>query len=392
VGCQVTHFGDDVALGARSTIEHLLLTAAPVTTSITKPYSPGDGGCYEGGSTTEVTELLVDYTTFASLPRRLNEVFLKVNGNFMWLQKAALCGFQFGSLLNKSGNQVHASMKRKNIWCAVGAGIILLAGRSATIIVAENANPRSGPDGMVWERHGDWHLNGSSDTLRLGEAVPPGGLMTAGALGSTHSLIILLPDGQRLLCECYEAKTCAQGFRVPPITPQPTPAIWDMFVAVRNVLLLRPAAAETVFPQPTGRAEMAGNFEMVAAIGPQGEISIAPALRVLPAGQYSLSVMKEAQPPEPSTTPAVQPLAWNPVQARAQVQAGGIGLYHIRVSDQAYVPRIEIEVLATSPASYPSEFAKLKQTRETIQNWSRIQQGWPLHPFLRVYLESRSAQ
>ena len=32
--------------------------------------------------------------------------------------------------------------------------------------------------GMVWEKHGDWHLNGSSTELRLGEAIPPGGLVT----------------------------------------------------------------------------------------------------------------------------------------------------------------------------------------------------------------------
>jgi hypothetical protein len=240
---------------------------------------------------------------------------------------------------------------------------------------------------MVWESHGEWHLNGSSNVLRLGEAVPAGGLITAGAKGSTHSMIILLPDGQSLLCECFEAKTCSQGFRVPAITPPPKPVVWDMFVAVRNVLLLRPAGAEKAFPIPLGRAEMAGHFEMVAPVTLQGEISISPALRVLPPGQYSLSVMKEGQQP---AAPAVQPLDWNSARRVAPVRVGGVGLYRIRVSDQSYTPRIEIEVLAASPASYPAEAAGLKQTRETILNWSHSQQGWPLHPFLRVYLESRA--
>jgi hypothetical protein len=203
-------------------------------------------------------------------------------------------------------------------------------------------------------------------------------------------MIILLPDGQRLLCECFEAKICAQGFRVPAITPAPKPPVWDMFVAIRNVLLLRPVAAETAFPIPVGRAEMAGNFEMVAPVSPQGEISISPALRVLPTGQYSLSVMKEGQPPAASTTPAVQPLDWHSGRPLAQVRVGGVGLYHIRVTDPSYVPRIEIEVLATSPASSLAEATALKQTRETILDWSHTHDGWPLHPFLRVYLESRS--
>jgi hypothetical protein len=258
------------------------------------------------------------------------------------------------------------------------------------MVVAENASPGSDPTGMVWERHGDWHLNGSSDTLRLGEAVPPGGLITAGAEGSNHSMIVLLPDGQRLLCECFEAKACSQGFRVPAITPPPKPVVWDMFVAVRNVLLLRPKAAETAFPIPVGPAGMAGHFELIAPVTPQGEISISPALRVLPPGRYSLGVMKEGQQPAASTTPAVQPLDWNSAHALAQVRVGGIGLYHIRVSDQVYTPRIEIEVLATSPASYPAEAAGLKQTRETNLNWSHTQESWAVHPFLRVYLESRA--
>jgi hypothetical protein len=242
---------------------------------------------------------------------------------------------------------------------------------------------------MVWERHGDWHLNGSSETLRLGEAIPPGGLITAAVEGLTHSIIILLPDGQRLLCECFEAKTCAQGFRVPAITPPPKPLVWDMFVAVRNVLLLRPIGAETAFPIPVGRAEMAGNFEMVAPLSPQGEISITPALRVLPPGQYSLNVTKDGKPAAAST---VQALDWRAGQPVAQVRVGEAGLYRIRVSDQAYIPRIEIEVLAASPTAYPAEAAGLKQTRETVLNWNHIRDGWPLHPFLRVYLESRSVQ
>jgi hypothetical protein len=244
----------------------------------------------------------------------------------------------------------------------------------------------SGASGMVWEKHGDWHLNGSSNALRLGEAIPPGGLITAGAEGPPHSIVILLPDGQRMLCECYEANTCSQGFRVPAITPQPSPPVWDMFVAVRNVLLLRPATAETAFPTATGRAEMAPNFELIAAVSPQGEISIAPALRALPSGQYSLTVTKDGQTAA-AARPSVQPLDWSTVQKVAQVRVGGSGLYRIRVSDQLHVPRIEVEVLATSPASLAAETAGLKQARATLLQWSH--NGWPVHAFLRVYLESR---
>jgi hypothetical protein len=285
-------------------------------------------------------------------------------------------------------------MMRLTLLFALGANILLgvfLARGTVTTFAAGSPPPGTEFSGMVWENHGDWHLNGSSDSLRLGEAISSGGLVTAGAKASVHSITILLPDGQRMLCECYEAKTCAQGFRVPAITPPPSPAVWDMFVGVRNVLLLRPPTAETAFPITAGRAAMAGNFELVAPISPQGEVSITPALRVLPAGQYSLSATRDGQQATDASRPVIQPLDWKPGQT-APVRVGHTGLYRIRVSDQAFVPRIEIELLAVTPDSVAAESAALKQVRETILNWSRTHPGWALHPFLRVYLESRSTR
>jgi hypothetical protein len=263
---------------------------------------------------------------------------------------------------------------------------VLLVALIAEVLCSVAVAAGSGATGMVWEKHGDWHLNGSPNALRLGEAIPPGGLVTADVEGAVHSIVILLPDGQRMLCECYEARTCSQGFRVPAITPQPPPAVWEMFVAVRNVLLLRPATAETAFPTLAGRESMAVNSEMVAAVIPQGEISIAPALRALPSGQYTLRVSQDGQSTVP-TAPAVQTLDWSAAQKVAQVRVGGPGLYRIRLSDQAYVQRFDIEVLATSPASLAAETAGLKMVRETTLKWTH--EGWPLHDFLRVYLESR---
>ncbi len=263
-------------------------------------------------------------------------------------------------------------------------GAVLGYGPSRATL-AENGTPDPGFSGMVWERHGDWHLNGSSAMLRLGEAIPPGGLLTAGAGTGAHSIVILLPDGQRMLCECYEARMCSQGFRVPAITQRPDPVVWSMFVAARNVLLLRSATAEVAYPMTVGRAAMAANVEMVAAVTAQGEISIAPALRVLPSGQYSLTVTNSGQPA------AAQSLNWSAGQKLAQVRVGAPGLYWIRVSDQTNVPRIEVEVLAIAPDSLATETARLKQLRETIMQWNHIHGGWDLHTFLRVYLESRTA-
>jgi hypothetical protein len=274
-------------------------------------------------------------------------------------------------------------VRRASFLLAILSALLLNGPSIATL--AENRTPDSGFSGMVWERHGDWHLNGSSAMLRLGEAIPPGGLLTAGAGTGAHSIVVLLPDGQRMLCECYDAQSCSQGFRVPAITPQPDPVVWSMFVAVRNVLLLRSATAEVAYPMAAGRAAMAANVEMVAAVTPHGEISIAPALRVLPSGQYALIITNSGQPA------ALPTLNWTAGQKLAQVRVGAPGLYRIRVSDQTNVPRIEVEVLATPPDSLAAETVRLKQLRETIMQWNHAHGGWDLHTFLRVYLESRTA-
>jgi hypothetical protein len=279
-------------------------------------------------------------------------------------------------------------MRLRALLCAFVSvvGCYALAVRQPSMEVAAGGEA---PSGMVWERHGEWHLNGSAAELRLGEAIPSGGLLTAGTQSAPHSMTILLPDGQRLLCECYEAKACSRGFRIPAITPRPSAAVWDMFVQVRNVLLLRPASAETPFPTLTGRAAMAGNVEMVAAINPAGEVSIAPALRVLPSGQYSLNVQKDGSQTDASARPITQPLMWAAGQKTAAVRVGEPGLYRIRVLDQTYVPRMEIEVLTTSAASSAIEAAGLKAARETILGWNQTHGGWSLHDFLRVYLQAR---
>jgi hypothetical protein len=240
--------------------------------------------------------------------------------------------------------------------------------------------------GMVWEKHGDWHVNGGLAAVRLGESVAPGALLTAGSGSQSHSIVILLPDGQHLLCECYEAKTCSQGFRVPAITPRPNPVAWNMFVGVRNVLLLRPPTADSAYPRLSGREAMAGNYEIVAAIDSHGNISIASALRTLPSGHYALNITRDDQQ---NTRQVEEPLDWAPQERVALLAVNGIGLYRVRVSDPSRRLRIAIEVLATPPTSFIAESAGLIQVRKTVLEWSRFQPGWALHDFLRAYLESR---
>jgi hypothetical protein len=255
-------------------------------------------------------------------------------------------------------------------------------------IVPSRAQTVGAPySGMVWSRHGGWFINGSSSELRIGEAVAPGSLITGDAREAAHSLVILMPDGQHLLCECFNGKTCSQGFRIPAITPIPAPAVWKIFVDVRNTLLLRLPTAEAAFPLVTGKEALAGNLELVAAVTPTDEISLSSALRKLPFDHYTLSVSKDDGVETPATTQTLDWLASRPV---APVRVEGVGAYRIRIFDQTKTLRIEIELLATPATALDTEVAGLAMVRKTILQWSTVHPGWSLHDFLRVYLQSRA--
>lgn len=274
----------------------------------------------------------------------------------------------------------------------VGGAVLGLA---ASLLVAAPSRVTAGSQqkpefaGIVWERRGDWHLNGRGPRLRLGDAVPPGSLLTAAGSKAGQSTLILLPDGQRLLCECYDAKACSQGFRIPAIVSAPSPAVWQMFVGVQKVLLALPAADDAAFATPAGHEALAAHLEIVSPVTPQGEISIASALRVLPTGRYALALTSDGGHGSGVIDLGKQPLDWAAADGTARVRVPGPGVYRIRVSDVRLEPRIEIEVLATMPGSFAEESAGLKHARETIQEWSHTHEGWPLHDFLRAYLQSR---
>jgi hypothetical protein len=273
---------------------------------------------------------------------------------------------------------------------ALAAGALLIAAPLRMIAGSRQKLPPAHA-GVVWERRGDWHLNGSGTRLRLGDAVPPGSLLTAAGSKAAQSTVILLPDGQRLLCECYDAKACSQGFRIPAIVSSPSPAVWEMFAGVQKVLLARPAADDAAFAPPAGHEALAAHVEIVSAVSPQGETSIASALRVLPAGRYALALTSDGGRGSGVTDLGKQPLDWAAPHGVAQVRVPGPGVYRIHVSDATLEPRIDIEVLATMPSFLASETAGLKQARETILEWSHAHEGWPLHDFLRAYLQSRGS-
>jgi hypothetical protein len=89
--------------------------------------------------------------------------------------------------------------------------------------------------GIAWEVHGHWRLNQTQNFLLRGDPVSQGVLLTADT-STSASLVILMPDGQRLIFDCYNSHTCAQGFRVPALMKKPDSDAIELFEAVRRAM------------------------------------------------------------------------------------------------------------------------------------------------------------
>jgi hypothetical protein len=97
--------------------------------------------------------------------------------------------------------------------------------------------------GLAWQVRGTWQLAGAGRPLRAGDAVPPASLLQPDDTAGDHSITILLPDGQRVLYECFTVADCARGFRVPSLIRKPDAFAVDMLARIGAILSNKPDAA-----------------------------------------------------------------------------------------------------------------------------------------------------
>src|SRR5689334_18747702 len=95
----------------------------------------------------------------------------------------------------------------------------------------------SDTSGIAWRVKGIWHAAGNDLPIESGDAIQPASLLTPGGDFGSHSITVLLPDGQRVLYECFAAADCARGFRVPALTRRPEPFALHMMARVRAALV-----------------------------------------------------------------------------------------------------------------------------------------------------------
>jgi hypothetical protein len=261
------------------------------------------------------------------------------------------------------------SISRKFLACA------LLFATGAGSLQAKVVTP-----GLAWQVRGTWQLAGAGVPLRAGDAVPPASLLQPDDTAGDHSITVLLPDGQRVLYECFTVADCARGFRVPSLIHKPDAFAVDMLTRIGAILSGKPDAAPK--GPRTGHTPQTSRQEAVAILNAANRVRVAGLIGDLPQGNYTydLRSLSHAVPPQFH-------LALRKTGPSVVLALPAAGLYEITITDALHVPRVDLLLAAIHPAQ-SARFGSFRHARATMEAWNDDYAGWPIDDFLRAYLES----
>lgn len=247
----------------------------------------------------------------------------------------------------------------------------------ATLLPAQSTHQMA--LGIAWEVRGMWNVEKTSTPIRSGDAVAPGSLLQPEVSAGDHSIDILLPDGQRILYECFTAKDCARGFRVPGLYRAPEPFTAEMLGRIRAVLVQQRNQTGAV---PAGESRIARD-EAVTVPGPGNRIEIEGLAAPLSNGEYFGDLRSfDARYPERSGIPLQK-------SGRSiALTVPGPGLFSLTIIDSMKRHRIEFMIAAVSSAQGGSVFKDFQQAHALFTEWREDFFGWPMHDFQRAYLQS----
>jgi hypothetical protein len=248
---------------------------------------------------------------------------------------------------------------------------------SATAVRAER--PKEAPLGVAWQVRGRWQIEGKGAPVLTGDAIPPGSLLQPTEEDGNHSILIFLPDGQRILYECFLAQDCARGFRVPSLYREPDPFAVDMLGRIRTVLSRHSPDQESGQSQGPRLARQ----EALAALGPGNRVDIAGLAAKLPNGRYTYDL----RPLDPAS-PRQSHVLLEKDAPTVTVSLPSPGLYDVTISDQLNTQRIDVFIAAVKPEQSANVMKSYKDATALIRDWNSNYQGWPVHDFQRAYLEA----
>jgi hypothetical protein len=262
---------------------------------------------------------------------------------------------------------------RRTIPCL--CALILTA--AATIIGAQP--PREAPLGVAWQVRGRWQIEGKSTPVLTGDAMSPGSLLQPAGNPANHSIMIFLPDGQRILYECFLTQDCARAFRVPGLYREPDPFAVDMLGRIRTVLSRRRLVPES----GQHEAPHVPRDEALVELGPGNRVDIAGLAVSLPKGRYTYDL----RPFDPAYPRQFQ-VVLEKNSADIMLSLPSSGLYGLTISDQLNTPRIDVLIAAVKPPQFVKALKSFHDAAALIGDWNIDYQGWPIHDFQRAYLES----
>jgi hypothetical protein len=254
---------------------------------------------------------------------------------------------------------------------ALSPGTVLLC--LSWLAQAQKAEPK----GLAWQVKGTWLADGQSEPLRAGDFLLPGSLLQPAAVAGDHSITVLLPDGQRVLYECFTEQDCARGFRVPPLYTRPQPFAVDMMARIHSGLA--PRSPERPHIQDASRS---APEEAVAVLNAAHRVHVSGLLASLPPGHYTYDL----RPLDP-VTPRQFHVGFEKTERSVTVTLPGPGLYILNISDDASRPRIDLFLAAIRPAQ-AAHFQSFRTAKDLMAQWDGDYAGWPIHEFMRAYLQS----
>jgi len=233
--------------------------------------------------------------------------------------------------------------------------------------------------GIAWKVQGAWRIDGGTSDLATGDAIQPGSLLFPVEGTPIHSIIILLPDGQRILYECFQSADCAHGFRVPALYRMPKPTAIDMLARIRAVLLrdrLNPSAVDHQNPGMVPD-------EWFAVLETGNRVKLAGSMANLSNGTYTCNLRSvDHAYPNQSNLKVEKNAPYIPITLP------GPGLYDLTISDELDIPRIDLMIAAVSGTHGAPLFKKYSDAKALLGDWNIDHQGWPIHEFHRAYLKS----
>jgi hypothetical protein len=250
---------------------------------------------------------------------------------------------------------------------------------SATLSAASVQQKHEKAFGIAWRVAGPWRAETHDRIIVNGDAILPGTLVHPVQAGGGHSILILLPDGQRILYECFLPEDCAHSFRVPQLYRTPEPFAVDLIARIHQVLSRR--------EQDQSSGEDSKQFlprdEVMAALGASNQVEVGGLGAALPNGEYTYNL----RPLNPRS-PRQSGMTLKKTSHAITLQLPSSGIYDVTIFDHLGTPRIDLFVAAVDPVHEAAFKKSFTEAHALLADWNENYQGWPVHEFQRAYLKS----